>query len=147
MTRTKTRTRTRTRTKTKTKKRTHKQGKTKVLLELLTSVKTYHWTTTSFAEHKATDELYSSLNDLIDTFVEAQFGYQCAKTQTKTKTKTKNIGQMTLTVSPCSKRAFVHKLTTYLRVLREWTLPSELANIRDEILSAIDKTLYLFTFE
>ena len=36
------------------------------LLELLLSVKFYHWRTSSYSTHKATDELYGDLNDNID---------------------------------------------------------------------------------
>ena len=39
-------------------------------LEMLNTVKLYHWKTHSYAQHKATDELYSKLNENIDTFVE-----------------------------------------------------------------------------
>ena len=38
-------------------------------LHMLNTVKLYHWKTTSFSTHKATDELYGSLNDKLDEFV------------------------------------------------------------------------------
>jgi len=43
-------------------------------LVLLNTVKLFHWKTTSFAAHKASDELYSSLNSNIDKFVEVLLG-------------------------------------------------------------------------
>ena len=41
----------------------------KIFLEMLHMVKLYHWRTKSYSQHKATDELYSKLNDKIDKFV------------------------------------------------------------------------------
>ena len=38
-------------------------------LEMLNTIKLYHWKTFSFAQHKATDELYAKLNENIDNFI------------------------------------------------------------------------------
>jgi DNA-binding ferritin-like protein len=43
---------------------------TVVFLEMLMMVKLFHWKTTSHNIHKATDELYSKLNENIDSFIE-----------------------------------------------------------------------------
>ena len=43
-------------------------------LQMLNTVKLYHWKTSNYAEHKATDELYTNLNLNIDTFVEVMLG-------------------------------------------------------------------------
>ena len=45
-----------------------------VFLEMLLMVKLYHWKTTSYATHKATDELYTKMNANIDDFVEVLLG-------------------------------------------------------------------------
>ena len=45
-----------------------------VFMEILMIVKLYHWKTHSYATHKATDELYSKLNDNIDHFIEVLLG-------------------------------------------------------------------------
>ena len=45
-----------------------------ICLQLLNTVKLYHWKTMAYSEHKATDELYGELNDKIDTFVEILMG-------------------------------------------------------------------------
>ena len=44
------------------KKNSKKSEFAKILLELLLTVKLYHWKTNSYAEHKATDKLYEELN-------------------------------------------------------------------------------------
>ena len=43
-------------------------------LHMLNTVKLYHWKTTSFSTHKATDELYGTLNEQLDKFVEVMLG-------------------------------------------------------------------------
>ena len=69
----------------KTKKQTNKINKTRknnysreniiiLCLEMLNTVKLYHWKTMKYAEHKATDDLYGELNDKIDEFVEVLMG-------------------------------------------------------------------------
>ena len=56
-------------------RRPHVQSKlVGTLLEMLMTVKMYHWHTDSYAQHKATDELYERLNKHIDTFVEVLLG-------------------------------------------------------------------------
>jgi DNA-binding ferritin-like protein len=37
---------------------------------MLNIVKLYHWNTTMYSQHQATDELYSSLNNSVDEFIE-----------------------------------------------------------------------------
>uniref|UniRef100_A0A6C0D2Y7 Uncharacterized protein n=1 Tax=viral metagenome TaxID=1070528 RepID=A0A6C0D2Y7_9ZZZZ len=46
----------------------------KVFFEMLNMVKLYHWKTRSYAQHKATDELYAKLNEHIDKFIEILLG-------------------------------------------------------------------------
>ncbi len=41
---------------------------------MLNTIKLYHWKTTSYSEHKATDELHERLSGHIDTFVEVLLG-------------------------------------------------------------------------
>ena len=47
---------------------------TVTFLEMLLMVKLFHWKTHSYATHKATDELYSKLNQNIDHFIEVLLG-------------------------------------------------------------------------
>jgi DNA-binding ferritin-like protein len=46
---------------------------TATFLEMLNIVKLYHWNTT-MSQHQATDELYSSLNNSVDEFIEVMLG-------------------------------------------------------------------------
>lgn len=44
-------------------------------LELLNTVKIYHWSTLSYPTHKATDELHTKLSELVDSFIEIYIGH------------------------------------------------------------------------
>ena len=51
-----------------------KQQIVRYMLQMLMTVKLYHWNTISYASHIATDDLYTGLNTLIDQFVEILLG-------------------------------------------------------------------------
>ena len=44
-------------------------------LELLNTIKIYHWSTLSYPTHKATDELHTKLSELVDSFIEIYIGH------------------------------------------------------------------------
>jgi hypothetical protein len=43
-------------------------------LEMINTIKIYHWKTSSYATHKATDDLFGNLNTKTDEFVEVMLG-------------------------------------------------------------------------
>ena len=114
-------------------------------LEMLIVIKVYHWKTYSYAEHKATDELYERLNENIDKFVEVMLG----KTESRLDMKGKKI-EFT---DPSTKKALKNivynykilladKMNKYIDIEKD----TDLLNIRDEILGNINQFLYLITF-
>jgi len=130
-----------------TSKKTHKMKEELVnlLLKLLIIVKIYHWKTKSYAEHKATDKLYSSLNEHIDKFVEVLLG----KNGIRLDMKGKNID-----IEDPSTTKEIKKIIYEYRILLENKLEkyiplernTDLYNIRDEILGDLNQFLYLLTF-
>ena len=114
-------------------------------LEMLMVIKVYHWKTYSYAEHKATDELYERLNDNIDKFVEIMLG----KSESRLDMKGKKI-EFT---DPSTKKALKNIVNNY-KILLEDKMnkyidikkDTDLLNIRDEILGNINQFLYLITF-
>ena len=116
-----------------------------LLLKLLIIIKVYHWKTKSYAEHKATDELYSSLNEHIDKFVEVLLG----KNGSRLNMKGKNID-----IKDPSTTEELKKIIYEYRILLENKLEkyiplegnTDLYNIRDEILGDLNQFLYLLTF-
>lgn len=103
-------------------------------------VKMYHWQTKSFSEHKATDELVTSLDTNIDKFVETYMGRYGRPVIRKT------LPVKNLTVTGI--RTFVGRSSEWLatklpRMLKK--TDSDLLNIRDEILGDLNQVKYLFT--
>jgi DNA-binding ferritin-like protein len=122
--------------------------KTKIIetfLEMLNTVKLYHWHTHSFAEHKASDEMYENLNAHIDTFVETLLGKNGSRFTLSGKKKIylnyKNIDDFKKQFY--SYREFLISMTDNLNANTD----SDLLNIRDEILGDINQFLYLLTLQ
>ena len=121
---------------------------TVTFLEILLMVKLFHWKTHSYATHKATDELYDTLNDHMDTFIEVLLG----KTGTRVDLlNNKKISLIDLS-SPEQLKAKVEGFKSYLVSLTNNKALSnmndtDLLNIRDEILGDLNKFLYLLTFK
>jgi DNA-binding ferritin-like protein len=116
-------------------------------LSVLNIVKIYHWKTHSYATHKATDELYSKLNDDIDNFMEVLLG-KIGNRVDLTKVKSIPIRDFT-SLEQMKKEVAVFK--SYLVGLDSNKVMnimsnSDLYNIRDEILSDLNQFLYLLTF-
>jgi maltodextrin utilization protein YvdJ len=119
-----------------------------VFLEMLLMIKLYHWKTSSYATHKATDELYSKLNENIDSFIEVLLGKSGQRTNLTDK---KSIRLLDLT-SPESLKREVEGFKGYLVSLNDnKTMKimsnTDLYNIRDEILGNMNQFLYLLTFK
>jgi hypothetical protein len=110
-------------------------------------VKIHHWKTHSYATHKATDELYSKLNDDIDKFMEVLLGKIGNRVDL---TKVKSIPIRDFTSLEQMKKAIVD-FKSYLVDLDSNKVMnimsnSDLYNIRDEILGDLNQFMYLLTF-
>ena len=55
-------------------------------LEMLHTIKLFHWKTTGYAIHKATDDLHSKLSDNVDSFVEIMLGKHGGRIQLQSQT-------------------------------------------------------------
>jgi hypothetical protein len=118
-------------------------------LEMLNTIKLYHWKTYSYATHKATDELYASLGSNIDKFIEILLG----KAQNRIKLRTKHIPVKDI-VSPQEFKREIESYKAYLvglnnnkALISGRMTNTDLFNIRDEILGDMNQFLYLFTFK
>ena len=105
-------------------------------------IKLYHWQTCKYSRHKATDTFIEEISKQIDTFIEVYQG---------------KYGRIMLN----DKHSFViedlndDNAPNYLESFRkflvedieQWLSPkdTDLFNIRDEMLSLTNQTLYLFT--
>ena len=113
-------------------------------LEMLNTVKLYHWKTHSYAQHKATDELYSKLNENIDTFVEILLG--------KDESRVRMVEKRSRLIDSENTNDFKSRIYEYREFLIDISKffdekrDSDLLSIRDEILGHINQFLYLMTF-
>jgi DNA-binding ferritin-like protein len=117
----------------------------KVFIEMLNIIKLYHWKTHSYAEHKATDDLYEKLNSHIDKFVEVLLG----KDQSRVKMLERRIDLVDVHDTKEIKtriheyREFLSDMNIYFDVKRD----SDLMSIRDDILADLNQFLYLLSFK
>jgi len=118
----------------------------KMFLEMLNTTKLYHWKTHSYAEHKSTDDLYSSLNGHVDDFVETMLGIRNGS-------RANLVGKHTLHLHDVSDvSAFKSLIEQYKKYLIQMSSSelgqhTDLMNIRDSILGDLDKLNYLLTFK
>jgi hypothetical protein len=122
-----------------------KERITLFFINMLNTIKLYHWKTKSYAEHKATDELQEELNQLIDQFVEVMLG--------KDETRLKHIDSTMKIYDFENSLSFKERIYKY----REFLIglddifsekkDSDLLSIRDDMLACINKFLYLLTLK
>jgi len=121
---------------------------TVVFFEILLMIKLFHWKTTSYPTHKATDSLYKKLNANMDSFMEILLGKSGVRIDLMDK---KNIRLIDLN-SPESLKREIEKFKGYLISLNDNATMkkmsnTDLFNIRDTILGDMNQFLYLLTFK
>jgi hypothetical protein len=118
-----------------------------MFLQMLNTVKLYHWKTSSHAQHKATDDLYSSLNSTIDSFVEIMLGKKGDRVNL---IGTKSIPLHDYTDLTDFKRE-VDIYKDYLIGMSKSQFntgrDTDLLNTRDELLGHLNQFTYLLTFK
>jgi DNA-binding ferritin-like protein len=121
------------------------------MLQMLMTVKLYHWNTLSFSTHKATDELYGTLNTLIDQFVEVLLGKH---NNVSERNKHEILTIKTLHLHSYKDNGkFKQQLEMYKKYLVGLSKHfsngenTDLLNIRDEILATLNKISYLLTLK
>ena len=115
------------------------------MLLLRNQVKIYHWQTFSFARHKATDDLVSSLDERIDEFTEVYMG-KYGRPKFSAKTGTFKIFDSTDKKAHQMIEEGIKWLTNSLpKHLKK--SDTDLLNIRDEIIGKLNQALYLFTLK
>jgi len=117
----------------------------KIFIEMLQTIKLYHWKTRSYAQHKATDELYDELNKKIDEFVEVLLG----KDQSRIKMIEKRIELLDANnTREIKERIFEYReFLTDMNIWFDNSRDSDLLSIRDDILASLNQFLYLLTFD
>ena len=127
----------------------YKEQIVKTFLQFLITIKLYHWNTSSYSTHKATDDLYSKLNEGIDSFVEVLLGKNSGSRINISKSQSISLRNYS---SNTEIKKQVNEFKRYLVGLNsnpnlKNIENSDLFNIRDEILQNIDQFLYLLSLK
>lgn len=108
-------------------------------LEFQNNLHIYHWTTKSFARHKASDNLYEKMNELVDRFVEVYIGIYSRPTKLNGKLKIVKLSDAEFTNYLESTIIYLkNKLPTYFK-----ETDTDLITIRDDMIASVNQTLYL----
>jgi hypothetical protein len=115
-----------------------------IFLAFRNQLKIYHWQTTSYARHKASDRLISSITEQIDRFMETLQGSRDTRLVLTSQSGTISFN------NPKDDNA-----TEILIAFKEWLsdglssilqpFDKDLSNIRDEMLGSVNQTIYLFS--
>jgi hypothetical protein len=105
-------------------------------LQLLT--KLYHWNTTSYSRHKASDDFLGSFITKVDRFTEIYIG------RYKVKPIVSNLKLEDNFINDDGIVQLFEQFREFLNDLNNYGLGSDLLNIRDEILADVNQALYLF---
>ena len=121
---------------------------TVVFFEMFLMVKLFHWKTSSYAAHKATDDLYTKLNANMDSFIEVLLGKSGLRIDLM---GTKSIRLIDLSSAESFKKE-IEAFKGYLVSLNDNSTMkrmsnTDLYNIRDTILGDLNQLLYLLTFK
>lgn len=113
------------------------------ILDLQSNIKLYHWMTTSYARHKAADDLVSKIIELGDEFIETYIGRYGRPTMLKRDTTIVLQSLEDKSVSKYLDLCVKHLLNDFSKDIGKDDV--DLLNIRDEIVGALNQTKYLFT--
>ena len=112
-------------------------------LGFLNNLKVYHWQTTSYARHIASDNCFQKLQALIDQFVEVCTGKHGRKALLEDSKSKHSLELVHLT-----DKSVVPFMTQFRMMLEHLEIAdSDLANIRDEMVAELNQCLYLFTLK
>ena len=113
-------------------------------------IKIFHWQTNKYAQHIASDELYKTLQTLIDEWVEVyqgKYGILTFKEDTKNNIPLRNVDSDDFKLHLNQFKSFLMKeLPEHLGNESDMK-NTDLYNIRDEMLAVINKTLYLLRLQ
>ena len=112
--------------------------------DLSNNTKLYHWITHSHPRHKASDELFDSISELSDKFMETYMGkYGRPKFADRASLKLTLKAYTDKSIVDYYKSCVKYLETSFIQSLND--KDTDLINLRDEILGKINQTLYLFT--
>ena len=109
-------------------------------LEILNTVKIYHWKTRSYAEHIASDSLHTKLSANMDRFAEVYLGSRESRFDFGTK-KTLHF------VEAKGKKGILDDVKEFMHHMTSLKLEGDLSNIREDIIADCHQFIYLLSFD
>lgn len=119
-----------------------------LFLEMTMMIKLFHWKTNKYSTHKATDELYTKLNENIDSFIEILLG--------KNNSRINLMKNKTIRLIDLSNEEMLEKEIKYFKsylvnldnnIYIKRMSNTDLLNIRDTILGDLNQFLYLLSLK
>jgi len=112
------------------------------MLQMQKQYQIFHWQTTSFSQHKSFGNIYESLDENIDIFIETYMGkYGRVISASKFNLEMSNYSDLNFLNATNSYIEFLINLTNMLDTARD----TDLLNTRDEILGSLNRLKYLLT--
>lgn len=113
-------------------------------------IKIFHWQTNKYAQHMASDQLYNTLQTLIDQWIEVyqgKYGTLTFKEDSKINIPLRNVDLDDFKLHLNQFKLFlINDISSHLGNEKDMK-NTDLYNIRDEMLAIINKTLYLIKLQ
>ena len=109
-------------------------------MHFLMNLKIYHWKTTSYARHKASDDCHTKIQALVDQFVEVALGKH---------PRNFLLGHLgSCHFVQLTDKSAVGFVSNFRNMLLQLNIQDpDLLNIRDEMVAELNQCLYLFTLK
>jgi hypothetical protein len=118
---------------------------THMLMTLRDQIKVYHWQTTAYSRHVATNDLVTKLDTNIDQFVEVYIG-KYGRPKFTSKNSRIHLRNFSDTEAPKLLSEAIDWMNTELPSKLKKS-DTDLLNIRDTIVADLNQVKYLFTFK
>lgn len=117
-----------------------------LLLRLRTQAKVFHWQTRRYSDHKTLDWLVERLAELTDRWVEAFQGRDNGRVSFSCGSlRLRNLDDEEMTSGQVTQTVQYARASLVSRQKQYFASESPLSNLIDEIVSVLDKTLYLLS--
>lgn len=111
----------------------------KELLQFRDEVQIYHWMTTTHSRHVASDKLYTKLNAVMDSWVEAALGGL-------SKSQRPGAVSFGLSITRWTDSNASEKVSKFKTEMMSWKLSEPgIRHLREELAMYLDQALYLFS--
>lgn len=113
------------------------------LMHHVNQIRLFHWKTSSFARHKATDKYMKIINPIIDNIIESLQGGRGKRISDAFGTKYRELTEDNVMEHL---KVYRHWLENHMPILLDKS-ETDILNLRDELLAAVKRLMYLFTLK